>query len=199
MHSAGLSQRVRGQCGRAAVLAALFTAMLFLLSPDMAIAHGFASCVLLFPRRSGVSQAGPTITAMVACLCGLFGVALRMICRTRCGRRAAVRTACRSRSLPTLCFFAAVFVCACAVVRRMGEPKPDDNTLALVVISIPLLAAALGRCTRLRRATGWEFRIGAAYGTFYTRRGARNVFIVGMLVGAELCGGVVSAAGGARK
>ncbi len=45
-----------------------------------------------------------------------------------------------------LFFYAVVFVCACSVVRRWAEPSLSDNSIALIVLSIPLLAAALGRC-----------------------------------------------------
>ena len=49
-------------------------------------------------------------------------------------------------SVPVLFFYAVVFVCACSVVRRWAEPSLTDNSIALIVLSIPLLAAALGRC-----------------------------------------------------
>ena len=59
------------------------------------------------------------------------------------GRR---RQLSHSLLVPRLFFYAVVFVCACSVVRRWAEPSLSDNSIALIVLSIPLLAAALGRC-----------------------------------------------------
>jgi hypothetical protein len=45
-----------------------------------------------------------------------------------------------------LVFFAAIFLCACYVYLRLSRPSIKDNTIGLVAFSIPMLAAALGRC-----------------------------------------------------
>jgi hypothetical protein len=90
-----------GRGGFAAVLAVGFTAALLLLSPEMAIAHAFASCVLLFPRRSPLSPAALPGHIYAVLLVGLGRCLPR---RTRCTcwirycRPGAGRTAFRSRS-----------------------------------------------------------------------------------------------------
>ena len=62
----------------AAALAAGFTAMLLTISPEMAMAHCFACCVLLFPRRVGARAAtlpGLAYAAMLAAFAGVFALA----------------------------------------------------------------------------------------------------------------------------
>jgi hypothetical protein len=45
-----------------------------------------------------------------------------------------------------LTYFVAVFVCACYLYCRLIDHSNDDNILGLVFFSIPMIAAALGRC-----------------------------------------------------
>ena len=134
----------------AAALAVCFTAMLLLISPEMAIAHAFACSILLFPRKSAISPAGLRVSpyaAMLAGLAALFAAALKLhLLDTLIASGGGADSFPIPFSVPVLFFYAVVFVCACSVVRRWSEPSLSDNSIALIVLSIPLLAAALGRC-----------------------------------------------------
>jgi hypothetical protein len=134
----------------AAALAVCFTAMLLLISPEMAIAHAFACSILLFPRKSAISPAGlrpSPYAAMLAGLAALFAAALKLhLLDTLIASGGGADSFPIPFSVPVLFFYAVVFVCACSVVRRWAEPSLTDNSIALIVLSIPLLAAALGRC-----------------------------------------------------
>jgi hypothetical protein len=47
---------------------------------------------------------------------------------------------------PILVYFAAIFICACWLYRSFLNGATDDPTLGLLFFSIPMIAAALGRC-----------------------------------------------------
>lgn len=135
---------------RTAALALLFTACLLAISPEVAISHAIACAVLLFPRRSGISPAPlglPSYLAMVSGLAILFAVALRLhVLDTLRAAGGGANSLPIPFSFPVLLFFSVVFFCACAIVRRWSQPWIKDNTVALIVFSIPMLTAALGRC-----------------------------------------------------
>jgi hypothetical protein len=137
-------------CRVAAALAVCFTALLLLISPEMALAHCFASCVLLFPRKSAISPAAvpaSTYAAMLAGFSALFGVGLKLhVLDTLLASGGGADSFPIPLSAPVIFFFGVVFVCACVVVRRWYIPSLKDNSIALIVLSIPLMAAALGRC-----------------------------------------------------
>lgn len=130
------------------MLAVAFTFILLLISPEIAIAHAFA-CVCIFlvssPNPGGRDFA--LFFGLVLALAVLFWAALRlhMLDTVRASGRGA-------DSFPIafsphiLLFFAAVFVCACYVFRRFSEGGARDNTIGLIAYSVPILAAALGRC-----------------------------------------------------
>jgi hypothetical protein len=133
----------------AAALAVCFTAMLLLISPEMAMAHAFACSILLFPRKPAISLRLGTspYAAMLAGLAALFTAALKLhLLDTLLASGGGADSFPIPFSVPVLFFYAVVFVCSCSVVRRWAEPSLTDNSIALIVLSIPLLAAALGRC-----------------------------------------------------
>lgn len=77
VHRAGKA----GRKGLTVLLAIAFTAGLLLLSPEMAIAQAFASCVLLFPRKSPLSPAALPAAAyggLLAGLTALFAAAYKL-------------------------------------------------------------------------------------------------------------------------
>jgi hypothetical protein len=140
---------IRTQTGTA-ILALCFTACLLLLSPEMAIAHAFACVFLFFPRWSAVSPIPmrPTLyLSMLAGLVAIFGIAFKAhVFDTLLASGGGADSFPIPFSSAVLFFFAVVFVCACAMVERWSQPTLNDNSVALILVSIPLLAAALGRC-----------------------------------------------------
>lgn len=144
-------RKLQPNAGRfAACLAICFTALLLLISPEMAIAHGFASWVLLFPRKSPIGPAAVPVYTYLAMLAGfviLFGASLKLhVLDTLLASGGGADSFPIPPSVPVVFFFAVVFVCACAVVRRWSTPSLNDNSIALIVLSLPLLVVALGRC-----------------------------------------------------
>lgn len=133
----------------AAALSVLFTTALLLISPEMAIAHAFACFVLLFPRRTVLSPGSLSAawyTAMATGIGVLFGVAARLhMLDTLRASGGGADSFPVPLSLPVLFLFAVVFVCACYLVQRWRQ-QLDDNSVALIVVALPLLAAAMGRC-----------------------------------------------------
>ena len=101
----------------AAALAVCFTAMLLLISPEMAIAHAFACSILLFPRKSAISPAGlrpSPYAAMLAGLAALFAAALKLhLLDTLIASGGGADSFPIPFSVPVLFFYAVVFVCAC--------------------------------------------------------------------------------------
>jgi hypothetical protein len=174
----------------AAALAVCFTAMLLLISPEMAIAHAFACTILLFPRKSAISPTGlraSPYAAMLAGLAALFAAALKLhLLDTLLASGSGADSFPIPFSFPVLFFYAVVFVCACSVVRRWSEPSLTDNSIALIVLSIPLLAAALGRCDPghiLSNGVGLMVAVFLyASGSPRMWRLYRNSFIVAMIV-----------------
>lgn len=133
----------------AAGLGVLLTAVLLLISPEMAIAHAFACCVLLFPRRTEFSPGAVPASryaAMVAGFVALFATAnwshLLDTLRASGGGADSFPV---PLSFPVLFLFGVVFVCACYLVWRWRQGA-EDNSVALIVVALPLLAAAMGRC-----------------------------------------------------
>jgi hypothetical protein len=182
-----------GKAGRgwlAAGLAVGFTAALLLLSPEMAIAHAFASCVLLFPRRSPLSPAalpGTLYAVMLTGLAALLAAAYKMhMLDTLLSSGGGADSFPISFSAPALCFFAAVFVCMCALVVRWRTPAVNDNSVAVILLAVPLLAAALGRCDPGHMlGNGAGFFLAAflfASPSARTWRMCRNAFAIGMMV-----------------
>jgi hypothetical protein len=132
-----------------AIIAAVsFTVILLLISPEVAVAHAFA-CVCLFtllalrPKASSV--------AMFAVL--LLSLALVFVAAIKFHEfDTAKSSGGGADSFPIafsphiLYLFVTLFVCACYVYRRFSDPRIKDNTIGLIAYSIPMLAAALGRC-----------------------------------------------------
>lgn len=134
---------------RACILAVLFTAVLMLISPEVTIAHAFACAVLLYPVNSSTS-ARTRLPAYLATLAAL--AVLGLVAFKAHFLDAMLRDGSGANSFPiilapaVLFFFAAVSIGACYLVQRARNRAIRDNSIALVVFSIPMTAAALGRC-----------------------------------------------------
>jgi hypothetical protein len=129
-------------------LSAAFCALLILLSPETAVAFAFATvCICIF--RPGVSRSTRAIVAtgliVVFALEFLVALKLRVLDALLADGGGAI-------SFPIvpgptiLVYFAAVFIGACYLYSKFSAHLEDDNTLGLLFLSIPMVAAALGRC-----------------------------------------------------
>jgi hypothetical protein len=135
----------------AALLAVAFTVILLLISPETAIAFAFAcACIFMLSAPGRSCRASASFTGLLLALAVVFWAALKL--HVLDTMKAAEGGA---NSLPILfaphivLFFAALFVCACYVFRRFHERLINDNTIGLIAYSIPMTAAALGRCDPL--------------------------------------------------
>ena len=133
---------------RSSGLILLFTAFLFLYSPETAIAFGLASCALV-PIL--VDWKRPRFFYFLGTL--LPGLALLVWAASKLHVLDTVKASGGGAdsfpivfSLHILLLFGAVFVCACYVYQRLVGQPLKDNTLALITYSLPMLPAALGRC-----------------------------------------------------
>ena len=131
-----------------ALLAVACTVILLLISPETAITYAFASICIFALADSSWKGSNPGIFAgLIAALGAVFLAALKLhaLDTVRASGGGA-------DSLPIsfapymLVFFAAVFLCACYVYLRLSRLGVQDNTIGLIAFSIPMLAAALGRC-----------------------------------------------------
>jgi hypothetical protein len=129
-------------------LIVVFTIALILYSPETAIAFAFASAALflLLGARRNARFFG-SFAALLAVLGAVFWGAskLHVLDGVKAGGGGA-------NSFPIilcghiLLFFVAVFVSACYLYRRLTARSIDDNSIGLLLYSIPMLAAALERC-----------------------------------------------------
>jgi len=126
----------------------VFTSLLFLYSPEIAIAFVLAS-VALFPFLAEKRNA-PFFAAFAALLIGLgvlFWVALKLhVLDTIRASGGGADSFPIVFSPHILLFFAALFICACYIYQRLAGQSLEDNSIVLIVFSLPMLAAALGRC-----------------------------------------------------
>jgi hypothetical protein len=132
----------------AALLSVAFTVILLLVSSEIAVAHAFA-CVCIFllmvPLQSGRNLA--PFAGMLLAFAVVFGVALKLHMLDMIKTNGTGADSFPIALAPhILLFIAAVFVCACYVIRRFSEQFVRDNTICLIAFSIPMLAAAFGRC-----------------------------------------------------
>jgi hypothetical protein len=134
---------------RAGALAILFTAVLILISPEVTIAHAFACVVLLLPGWSSIAKRRRLAIYLATSLgiALIFAAAFKMHMLD-----SLINDGNGGNSFPIilapaiLAFFAAVFISACYLVQRARNRQINDNTITLIVFSIPMIAAALGRC-----------------------------------------------------
>lgn len=138
-----------GAPSRAPMLMVSFTAVLLTISPEIAIAHAFACLVILFPYKSvSSSRRFPYLyLAAAVALAGVFFLAARLHVFD------GVRTAgSGSASFPIfvaphiLLYFTVVFISFCYIVQRLLHGEIQDNTVALLAFSVPMMTAALSRC-----------------------------------------------------
>jgi hypothetical protein len=133
---------------RALVLCLMLTGALLLVSPEIAISHGFA-CAVLFLLDIRISTVRRlmlfflliTAFGLIFSIAGWFHVLDTM--------RSSSSGADSMPIVPApfiLAYFAGLFLCAAYVRHRFVRAQVRDNTIALIVYSLPMTTAALGRC-----------------------------------------------------
>ena len=181
---------------RAGALALACTGGLALISPEITIAYVFSCVALLFPWRGNPRR-------FAAYFAMLAGLACLLACAFRLGIFDDIPVDSQgANSFPivlapaTVLFFAAVLVCACYLVHRVSRPCQRDNTIALLAFSLPMIAAALGRCDPWHILMNGSGFLLAAF--FYASRRPsawqfyRNAFIVCFWVLSSLYGVFIS-------
>jgi hypothetical protein len=133
----------------ACVLAFIFTAALFLISPETAIALACASSIVLYLEMPIEPGGWSYLTYFIS----LLSLAIVIVISYKSHVLDSVIFAGGGAdSLPvifapvTLLYFAASFICACYLFRRIRRNGPRDNTVGIVIFSIPMTVAALSRC-----------------------------------------------------
>ncbi len=130
------------------LLATASCAILILLSPEMAVSFAFATvCICVF--RRGISHLSRAIIAgaLIVAFAFTFLAALKLhILDAMLADGGGAISFPIVPGPPILVYFAALFVCACYLYRSLLDGGGDDNLLGLVFFSVPMAAAALGRC-----------------------------------------------------
>jgi len=133
---------------RAVLGSVVFTAFLLSLSAETAIAFAFACvwiCVL--SRGQSLLKRGTTALALTAGFLALFWGAKKLhILDTLLADGSGAINFPIMMAPHVLVYFAAMFVCACYLYWRFRDRRMNDNTIGLIGYSIPMTAAALGRC-----------------------------------------------------
>jgi hypothetical protein len=135
----------------ATILAIAFTIILLLISPEVAIAYAFASaCIVVLTPRSRNRLGLALIAGLLLAFAGVFWIAMKLhVLDTVRASGGGADSFPIAFAPHILLFVFALFICACYVFRRFSERGINDNTIGLLAFSIPMLAAALGRCDTL--------------------------------------------------
>jgi hypothetical protein len=182
----------------ACVLAPIFTAALFLISPETAIALACASSIVLYLempiKPGGWSNLSYFISLASLAFVIIVSYKLHVL-------DSVIFAGGGADSLPvifapvTVLYFAASFICACYLFRRIRRNGPRDNTVAIVIFSIPMTVAALSRCDPTHILGNG---LGIILATFFYASGFprmwkiyRNAFITCFIVLNGLAAGVL--------
>lgn len=132
-------------------LAIFFTALLLLISPEIAVAHAFACiCVFVWSRPRTSQQQFLLLPILAVALAVVLGIASKFhVFATMKASGGGADSFPIGFAPHILLFFAALFLCACYLFRRLSVSSIHDNTIGLIAFSIPMMAAALGRCDLL--------------------------------------------------
>lgn len=132
----------------AALFAVVSTAILLLISPEIAVAHAFA-CICIFSLDAERDRASSF--AWSAGLLGAFALIFWTANRFHV-LDTMLASAGGADSLPIipaphiLLFLGGLFLCACYIYRRLADSRGNDNTIGIIAYSVPMIASALGRC-----------------------------------------------------
>lgn len=125
-----------------------FCAVLVLSSPETAVAFGFASgCIALFCRAIPFRQRALIAAILLTTYGAIFAVALKLhVLDAMLADGGGAISFPIVPGPPILVYFVAIFISACWLFRAFLNRATDDSTLGLLFFSIPMIAAALGRC-----------------------------------------------------
>lgn len=130
------------------LLSSCFCALLVLSSPETAVAFAFTSaCIVLFCRRIALSRKALVAALLLFAYGAIFAAALKLhVLDAMLADGGGAISFPIVPGLTTLVYFAALFITACWLYRSFFNRATDDPTLGLLFYSIPVIAAALGRC-----------------------------------------------------
>lgn len=132
---------------RAGYLGIAFTIVLFLISPEVAIAFAWA-CICIFIVSPHQWNSGVLIgfSAWLVAMAAVFWASLRLhILDTVRASGGGADSFPIAPAPHFLLFFVALFLCACYLYQRFTSQRGYDNTIGMIAFSIPMIAAALGR------------------------------------------------------
>ncbi len=127
----------------AALFAVVFTAILLLISPEIAVAHAFA-CICIFSLDAERDRASSF--AWSAGLLGAFALIFWTANRFHV-LDTMLASAGGADSLPIipaphiLLFLGGLFLCACYIYRRLADSRGNDNTIGIIAYSVPMIAS----------------------------------------------------------
>lgn len=163
----------------AVLCSTLFTAILLLISPETAIAHAIA-CVYLFSLACGSWAISSSALLMFSIL---FWIAFRYHVLD-----GVIAFSGGSNSFPIsfaphiLLFIAALYICASYLVYRHIPPGLSDNSIAVIAVSVPMVAAALQRCDPAHVFWNGEGIFLASFFYISTLPGAWKSYRLGFLI-----------------
>jgi hypothetical protein len=130
------------------LLSSCFCALLVFSSPETAVAFAFASgCIVLFCRPIALSRKALIAALLLFAYGAIFAAALKLhVLDAMLADGGGAIGFPIVPGLTTLVYFAALFITACWLYRSFLNRATDDPTLGLLFYSIPVIAAALGRC-----------------------------------------------------
>ena len=130
------------------LVCSLFCAILVLSSPETAVAFGFASgCIALFCRSIALSRRVLIASLLIVAYGAIFAIAHKFhVLDAMLADGGGAINFPIVPGLPILVYFTAIFITACWLYRSFMRRAMDDPTLGLLFFSIPMIAAALGRC-----------------------------------------------------
>ncbi|WP_109485940.1 hypothetical protein [Occallatibacter savannae] len=130
------------------LVCAAYCTLLVLFSPETAVAFAFASgCMVLFCRSIPLSRKAVIAALLIVAYAVIFAAALKLhILDAMLADGGGAISFPIVPGLTILVYFAALFITACWLYRCLVSRTPDDPTLGLLFYSVPMIAAALGRC-----------------------------------------------------
>jgi hypothetical protein len=130
------------------LLCSIFCVLLVLSSPETAVAFGFASgCIVLFCRTIPLAKRALIAALLIVAYGAIFAVALKLhVLDAMLADGGGAISFPIVPGPPMLVYFIAIFISACWLYRSFLNRATDDPTLGLLFFSIPMIAAALGRC-----------------------------------------------------
>jgi len=130
------------------LVCSVFTALLVLSSPETAVGFCFASgCLALFCRPIPLSKRLLISSLLVVAYGAIFAVAHKFhVLDAMLADGGGAINFPIVPGLTNLVYFVALFITACWLYRTFRNRAMDDPTLGLLFFSIPMIAAALGRC-----------------------------------------------------